>query len=67
MKRSSKIKVRRFDDFREQDPIRMAEEVMCRMLAAVAIGLAIAIVLVAESRLPEELRVGVFESTYVSP
>jgi hypothetical protein len=67
MKRSSKIKVRRFDEFLEQDPIRMAEEAMGRLLAFVAIALVVAIVLVAEARLPEELRIGVFESTYASP
>ena len=51
----------------ERSPNHSQAQAIGRVLLTLAVALVVVIILVAESRLPEALRVGLFESTYTYP
>jgi len=67
MKRSAHMDIRPLDDLHEQAPIHSPARTVRQLLTIAAIVLVVLTILVAESRLPQELRLALFEATYVYP
>jgi hypothetical protein len=67
MRQPDKVKYPNAVRYLRRDTPTLIDEISSRILTGIAVLLVGAIILVAESRLPEELRFGLFEAMYTSP